>query len=136
MTSQMVTIHTPGLPWFLNRLETDFHPIYSVDLYVHVLKRRTVRNPTPTAVATAQLFLRLIASHKWHSLRTLMDYVVSLETRLSAARPRELSVRNIARRVIGIIKEEAENNSMGDAFKAAVEAGGYPSHVRGAYGVR
>lgn len=34
MSSQMVDIHTPGLKWWLNHLETDFNPSHSVDLYV------------------------------------------------------------------------------------------------------
>ncbi|KAA8913305.1 hypothetical protein FN846DRAFT_902998 [Sphaerosporella brunnea] len=122
MTSQMVEIHTPDLKWWLAHLENDFHPVHSIDLFVNTLKRRSVRNPTPTAVGTAQLLLRLIAAHKFTSIQNLVDYVLSLETRLSAARPREMSIRNMVRRVLGIIREEAENAGYGDHFKAAMEA--------------
>ncbi|KAF8544942.1 hypothetical protein BDD12DRAFT_814028 [Trichophaea hybrida] len=122
MTSQMVDIHTPSLKWWLAHLENDFHPVHSVDLFVNALKRRSVRNPTPSAVGTAQLFLRLIAAHKWISIAVLVDYVLSLEIKLSAARPREMSIRNMVRRVLGIIREEAENAGLGELFNAAMEA--------------
>lgn len=85
------------------------------------LKRRSVRNPTPTAVGTAQLLLRLIAAQKPASIQGLVDYVLSLETKLSQARPREMSIRNMVRRVLGIIREEAENAGLGEHFKAAME---------------
>ena len=54
-----------------------------------------------------------------------MDHISSIGTELSKAVPRELAVRNMARRVIGIIREEAENNGMGDLFQAALETGNY-----------
>jgi len=52
-----------------------------------------------------------------------VDHISSIGTELSKAVPRELAVRNMARRVIGIIREEAENNGMGDLFQAALEIG-------------
>ncbi|KAI5781477.1 hypothetical protein EDC01DRAFT_632751 [Geopyxis carbonaria] len=122
MTSQMVDIHTPGLKWWLNHLETSFHAEHSVDLFVNVLKRRSVRNPTPAALATAQLFLRLMSTRKVNNIPNLVEYMLSLETKLSAARPRELSIRNMVRRVLAIIREEAENIGLGEQFKAAMEA--------------
>jgi len=72
-------------------------------------------------VGTAQLLLRLIAAQKPASVQGLVDYVLSLETKLSTARPREMSVRNMVRRVLGIIREEAENAGLGEHFKAAME---------------
>jgi len=54
-----------------------------------------------------------------------VDHISSIGTELSKAVPRELAVRNMARRVIGIIREEAENNGMGDLFQAALETGNY-----------
>jgi translation initiation factor eIF-2B subunit beta len=139
MTSQMVEIHTPDLKWWLAHLENDFHPVHSIDLFVKylsafphtltpanpassTLKRRSIRNPTPTAVGTAQLLLRLIAAHKFTSIQNLVDYVLSLEDKLASARPQEMSIRNMVRRVLGIIREEAENAGYGEHFKAAMEA--------------
>jgi translation initiation factor eIF-2B subunit beta len=87
------------------------------------LKRRSIRNSTPAALGTAQLLLRLIAARRFSTIQSLVDYMLSLETRLSAARPREMSIRNMVRRVIGIVREEAENNGMGELFKAAIESG-------------
>lgn len=48
--------------------------------------------------------------------------MLSLETKLSPACPRELSVRNMVRRVLGIVREEAENAGLGPLFHAAMEA--------------
>lgn len=86
-----------------------------------------IRNPTPAAVGTAELFLRLISAYRFQSIRQLVDYVSSIETRLSAARPQEMSVRNMARRVVGIIREEAENNGMGDLFQQALQSKNFES---------
>ncbi|KAL7267634.1 GCD complex subunit gcd7 [Rhizina undulata] len=126
MTSQMVTIHTPGLKWWLKHLETEFDPAHSVDLFIGALKRRSICNPTPCAIGTAQLFLRLISAYRFSTIRQLVDYVSSIETQLSSARPREFSISNMCRRVIGIIREEAENNGLGESFRVAIhEAGIY-----------
>lgn len=139
MSTQLVGIHNPGLKWWLKHLENDFDSAQSVDLYIgsvlfyrrlsvlsltqpRALKRLVIRNPTPAAVGTAQLFLRLISAYRFQSIRQLVDYVSSIETRLSAARPQEMSVRNMARRVVGIIREEAENNGMGDLFQQALQS--------------
>lgn len=81
-----------------------------------------MRNPTPAAVGTAQLCLRLLAAHKFSSISSVVDYVLALETQLASARPREMSVRNMVRRVLGIIREEAEAAGLGEQFKAAMEA--------------
>lgn len=53
----------------------------------------------------------------------MVEHISSVGSNLSNARPLEFSVRNMARRVIGIIREEAENNGMGDLFLAALGAG-------------
>ncbi|RPB06078.1 nagb/rpia/CoA transferase-like protein [Choiromyces venosus 120613-1] len=121
MTSQMVTLRMPDLQWWLDHLDTAFAPDVSVDLFVGVLKRRSVKGPEDAAIATAQLFLRLIYAHPFSSIGDLVDHISSVGTKLSKAVPRELAVRNMARRVIGIIREEAENNGMGDLFQAALE---------------
>jgi translation initiation factor eIF-2B subunit beta len=63
----------------------------------------------------------LIYAHPFSSIGDLVDHISSIGTKLSKAVPRELAVRNMARRVIGIIREEAENNGMGDLFQAALE---------------
>ncbi|CUS10630.1 unnamed protein product [Tuber aestivum] len=123
MTSQMVTLRTPDLQWWLDHLDTAFAPDVSVDLLIGVLKRRSVKGPDAAAVATAQLFLRLIYAHPFSSIGDLVEHISSIGTSLSKAVPRELAVRNMARRVIGIIREEAENNGMGDLFQAALETG-------------
>jgi chemotaxis protein CheY-P-specific phosphatase CheC len=37
MTSQMVKIHTPDLKWWLAHLESDFHAVDLIDLFVKCL---------------------------------------------------------------------------------------------------
>lgn len=130
-TATTSVLHTPGLKWWLTHLENAFDTEGSVELYVGVLKRRIIRNPVPAAVGTAQLFLRLISSYRFQSIGQLVDYVSSIETKLSAARPREMSVRNMARRVVGIIREEAENNGMGDLFQEALRSGAFEEALQG-----
>lgn len=119
----MVEIRTPGLQWWLKHLETDFNPVHSVDLFGDALKRRSIRSPTPSAVGTSQLLLRLIAAHKFTTIKSLVDYILSIDANLSSVCQRELSIRNMVRRVLGIVREEAENNGMGEFFKLAMAMG-------------
>ncbi|TGZ84206.1 nagb/rpia/CoA transferase-like protein [Ascodesmis nigricans] len=120
MTSQLVSIHTPGLKWFLNHLENEFESQASLQLYINALKRRSVRNPTPCAFGTAHLLLRLVSHHKDATVQGLVPFALNLETELSAARPREMAIRNMVRRLLGVIREESQNLGLEDLFEAAM----------------
>lgn len=50
-----------------------------------------------------------------------MPLALNLETELAAARPREMAIRNMVRRLLGVIREESQNLGLEDLFEAAMK---------------
>ncbi|KAL1973080.1 hypothetical protein VTN31DRAFT_6622 [Thermomyces dupontii] len=99
---------TPGLQSFLKSLKTN--PIEtSIDNLVSLLKRRQIRLSRQCAIATAYLLLRVVSAFRTTDAAKLIERVRSVGRRLVAAQPRELVVGNIVRRVLGLIRDEAED---------------------------
>ncbi|KAH8697013.1 translation regulator GCD7 [Talaromyces proteolyticus] len=112
---------TPGLSSFLKSLKTT--PIEtSIDNLVSLLKRRQIRLSRSCAIATAYLLLRVVSAFRTTDAARLIERVQSVGRRLMIAQPRELVVGNIVRRVLGLIRDEAEDERDADFFMAS-EAG-------------
>ncbi|OKL58964.1 hypothetical protein UA08_05518 [Talaromyces atroroseus] len=112
---------TPGLSSFLKSLKTN--PIEtSIDNLVSLLKRRQIRLSRSCAIATAYLLLRVVSAFRTTDATKLIERVQSVGRRLMVAQPRELVVGNIVRRVLGLIRDEAEDERDADFFLAS-EAG-------------
>ena len=79
-----------------------------------LLKRRQIRNSRPCAIATAHLMRKVVASSKVTDLGQLIARVQEVGQRLIAAQSREFAVGNIVRRVLGVIREEAEEDRDGE----------------------
>ena len=79
-----------------------------------LLKRRQVRDSKPCAMATAYLLRRVVETFKITDISGLIERVQQVGQILSAARPREVAIGNIVRRVLGVIREEADENRDGD----------------------
>ncbi|ODM21757.1 hypothetical protein SI65_02601 [Aspergillus cristatus] len=100
---------TPGLASFLKSLKTN--PIdTSIDNLISLLKRRQIRHSRSCATATAYLLLRVISACRTTDAVKLIERVQNVGRRLVAAQPREMVVGNIVRRVLGLIREEAEDD--------------------------
>ncbi|KAJ5637398.1 hypothetical protein N7490_007277 [Penicillium lividum] len=111
---------TPGLSSFLKSLKTN--PIdTSIENLVSLLKRRQIRHSRSCATATAYLLLRVVSACRTSESVKLIERVQSVGRRLMAAQPREMVVGNIVRRVLGLIRDEAEDDR--DAEFALSEAG-------------
>ncbi|OJJ49583.1 hypothetical protein ASPZODRAFT_128073 [Penicilliopsis zonata CBS 506.65] len=111
---------TPGLASFLKSLKTN--PIdTSIDNLISLLKRRQIRHSRSCATATAYLLLRVISFCRTTDANKLIERVQSVGRRLMAAQPREMVVGNIVRRVLGLIRDEAEDDR--DAEFALSDAG-------------
>ncbi|KAJ6103126.1 hypothetical protein N7486_005553 [Penicillium sp. IBT 16267x] len=111
---------TPGLSSFLKSLKTN--PIdTSIENLVSLLKRRQIRHSRSCATATAYLLLRVISACRTSESVKLIERVQSVGRRLMAAQPREMVVGNIVRRVLGLIRDEAEDDR--DAEFTLSEAG-------------
>ncbi|KAF7170448.1 hypothetical protein CNMCM6106_005138 [Aspergillus hiratsukae] len=104
---------TPGLASFLKSLSTT--PIdTSIDNLISLFKRRQIRHSRSCATATAYLLLRVISACRTTDAAKLIERVQSVGRRLVAAQPREMVVGNIVRRVLGLIRDEAEDERDGD----------------------
>ena len=75
-----------------------------------LFKRRQIRNALACATATAYLLRRVVEAFKASDVATLIERVREVGRRLIAAQPRELAIGNIVRRVLGVIREEAEGD--------------------------
>ncbi|KAF9887490.1 GCD complex subunit gcd7 [Aspergillus nanangensis] len=104
---------TPGLTSYLKSLKTN--PIdTSIDNLISLLKRRQIRHSRSCATATAYLLLRVISACRTNDAGKLIERVQSVGRRLVAAQPREMVVGNIVRRVLGLIRDEAEDDRDAD----------------------
>ncbi|BCR86951.1 translation initiation factor eIF2B subunit beta [Aspergillus chevalieri] len=100
---------TPDLASFLKSLKTN--PIdTSIDNLISLLKRRQIRHSRSCATATAYLLLRVISACRTTDAVKLIERVQNVGRRLVAAQPREMVVGNIVRRVLGLIRDEAEDD--------------------------
>ncbi|KAJ5893850.1 hypothetical protein N7495_005541 [Penicillium taxi] len=111
---------TPGLTSFLKSLNAN--PIdTSIENLISLLKRRQIRHSRSCATATAYLLRRVISACRTSESAKLIERVQSVGRRLMEAQPREMVVGNIVRRVLGLIRDEAEDDR--DAEFALSEAG-------------
>lgn len=74
--------------------------------------------------------LRLTDAHPFTSIANLVGAVLVLDTKLFAASPRELSVCNMVRRVLALIREEAENAGLAPLFSSAMHASKASKHAQ------
>ena len=65
-------------------------------------------------MATAYLLRRVVETYKITDVSGLIERVQHVGQRLLAAQPREMAIGNIVRRVLGVIREEAEEDRDGD----------------------
>ncbi|GAB7361418.1 hypothetical protein MBLNU230_g1474t1 [Neophaeotheca triangularis] len=118
---------TPSLSTFLKSLKHS-NIETSIELLVSLLKRRQIKNSRPCAIATSQLLLRVVANSKTRDAQTLIQRVRDVGRKLVSAQPREMAVGNIVRRVLGVVREVAEEDQ--DAVASDVS----PSPAGGQHG--
>ncbi|KAK3186868.1 GCD complex subunit gcd7 [Lecanicillium sp. MT-2017a] len=103
------TGYAPDLEKFLKSLKGQ--PLdASVDHLLALLKRRQIKGSEPCAIATAHILLQVVARSKWHNVETLIANVCRVGRRLVEAQPNELAIGNIVRRVLGLIRDEANED--------------------------
>jgi translation initiation factor eIF-2B subunit beta len=73
---------------------------------VRKLKRSQIVGSYPVAIATAGLFKSLVDTMKWTTAKNLIDEVKVIGDILVEAKPEELVIGNIVRRVLFIIRDE------------------------------
>ncbi|RAH45474.1 translation initiation factor eIF2B subunit beta [Aspergillus brunneoviolaceus CBS 621.78] len=121
---------TPGLASFLKTLRTN--PIdTSIDNLISLLKRRQIRHSRSCATATAYLLRGVISASRTNDANKLIERVQNVGRRLMAAQPREMVVGNIVRRVLGLIRDEAEDDREGDFNLSEAGSESQPQTPRG-----
>ena len=79
-----------------------------------LLKRRQIRDSKPCAMATAYLLRRIVEIFNTPDVTGLIQRVQQVGQRLVVAQPREMAIGNIVRRVLGVIREEADEDREGE----------------------
>jgi translation initiation factor eIF-2B subunit beta len=74
---------------------------------IRLLTRRQIKGSKQCAIATTQLFFRVVSDFKGHQVDNLLERVRSVGLKLISAQPKELVVGNIVRRILGLIREAA-----------------------------
>ena len=113
----------PSLQTFLQSLKQSKSVEQALELFISLLKRRQIRNPRACALGTAHLLLRVISTERTRNPQALIQRVRDVGRRLVAAQPRELAVGNIVRRVLGVIREIAEDSTGQGPGSSTLEAG-------------
>ncbi|EFW99473.1 translation regulator gcd7 [Grosmannia clavigera kw1407] len=109
--------HAPNLESYFN---SKLHLEASVETAVTLLKRRQIHGPEQCALATAHILSQVVVKSKWADVDQLLDRVYQVGRKLVDAQPQELVIGNIIRRVLGLIRDEAEE----DRNENANETGG------------
>ncbi|KAK9782376.1 putative Initiation factor 2 subunit family protein [Seiridium cardinale] len=123
--------YAPTLDKFLDSLKGK--PVEaSVESLISLLKRRQIQGSESCALATAHILLQVVARDKWSNVDQLIERVQSVGRKLVAASPRELTIGNVVRRILGLIRDEAEEdrNETGNATPDAIQDPPTPSPMK------
>lgn len=105
---------TPGLHTFLAFVK-DKPVDHSIEYLISLLKRRQIRDSRSCAIATAQLMRQVVEQYPLTDAASIIKRVQDVGRKLVLAQPKELAVGNIVRRILGVIRDEAEENRDADA---------------------
>ncbi len=83
----------------------------AIDEFCALLRRRQIHGPLPCAKRTAELMRLMVTNQKHADAASLVDECRAVGHRIQSAVPCELSVGNVARRVLHIIREEAQHEA-------------------------
>lgn len=93
--------------------------------HTRLFKRRQIKGSESCALATAHILRQVVARGKWVNVDQLLERIQTVGQRLVAASPRELSIGNVVRRILGLIRDEAEedrNDATNDAASDVASA--------------
>ncbi len=115
-------LQPPGLASFLRTVSTE--PVENAtEYFIALLKRRQIKGPKSCALATAYLLRRVITLTRAADSTKLLERVSQVGKRLIDANPKEVTVGNIIRRVLGLIRDEADEKRGGDFSPLSSEIG-------------
>ncbi|KAK4121313.1 translation initiation factor eIF2b-like protein [Parathielavia appendiculata] len=85
----------------------------SIESLIFLLKRRQVKGDE-CAKATAHILRQVVAKSKWRDVDELLSRVQSVGSRLVRSAPLEPVIGNVVRRVLGLIRDEANEDRNAD----------------------
>ncbi|KAL8972609.1 MAG: hypothetical protein Q9183_000443, partial [Haloplaca sp. 2 TL-2023] len=108
----MAGVVLPGLETFLSSIKSS--PVEnSIEQLTSLLRRRQICGSRSSAIATAHLLRKAVGAFRTAGVAKLIERVQSVGAQLEAAQPRELAVGNVVRRVLRVVRDEAEENREG-----------------------
>ncbi|KAI4278131.1 MAG: hypothetical protein LQ337_001275 [Flavoplaca oasis] len=105
---------TPSLSTFLGSLRSNSIET-SIEHLVSLLRRRQIKGSRSCAIATAHLLCGVLRNLQVTDVTKLIERVQQVGQKLAAAQPKELAVGNIIRRILGLIRDESEEDRDGEA---------------------
>ncbi|KAI9892529.1 MAG: GCD complex subunit gcd7 [Vezdaea aestivalis] len=105
--------YVPNLSTYLRSLEqVEDHQTaeHAIEICMSLLKRRQISHSRASAIAIISLLTKVVQVHPWTNVDSLIARVRDVGARLIAAQPREVAVGNVVRRVLALIREEAEED--------------------------
>ena len=115
-------LQPPGFASFLRAVASE--PVEtSTEYFISLLKRRQIKGAKPCAIATAYLLRRAISSVRAADSSKLLERVSQVGRRLVEAAPKELTIGNVVRRVLGLIRDEEDEKRGGDLSGGNSEVG-------------
>ncbi|KKA26574.1 hypothetical protein TD95_005389 [Thielaviopsis punctulata] len=107
--------HMPDLSKFIRFVNS--RPLEaSIEYLVSLFKRRQITGHKDCAIATSHLLFQVVKYSKWSDEDQLMGQVCRVGKRLADALPKELAIVNIVRRVLSVIRDEANEDRDNDGF--------------------
>lgn len=120
---------TPGIAAFLRTVSNE--PVENtIEYLILLLKGRQIKGSKQCALATAYVLRRAISLTRNADSEKLLRRVREVGKRLIEAAPRELAIGNIVRRVLGLIRDEEDEQRGDDGSGMGSDIGSRPSTPR------
>ena len=84
----------------------------TIDTFVANLKRRQVQGSYAIALETLQLLMRFISAARWNHVNDLIEQIRDLGNSLEKAHPTAFSCGNVIRRILAVLRDEVEEDTM------------------------
>ncbi|CAI4625739.1 BLD_1a_G0037530.mRNA.1.CDS.1 [Saccharomyces cerevisiae] len=84
----------------------------TIDTFVAKLKRRQVQGSYAIALETLQLLMRFISAARWNHVNDLIEQIRDFGNSLEKAHPTAFSCGNVIRRILAVLRDEVEEDTM------------------------
>lgn len=98
-----------------------FKDFPQVEALASQLKRRQIYGSHRVAIETALVMRSIVSQHRWSHAEALMNIIIEVGKRLVSAQKSEITVGNIVRRVLHLIREEYKEAAEEEAEEEEAE---------------